>query len=64
LPGSLKKGRKALKKTRGRPKAEIDLRQLERLCELQCTQEELATFFRVSTKTNRRVAAQSSRGGA
>jgi len=57
LSGSIKKGREALKKTRGRPKAEIDLRQLERLCELQCTHEELATFFRVSTKTIERLAA-------
>ena len=57
MSGSIKKGRKALKKTRGRPKAEIDLRQLERLCELQCTHEELATFFRVSTKTIERFAA-------
>jgi hypothetical protein len=59
LSGSIKQRPEALKKTRGRPRAEIDLKQLERLCELQCTQEELATFFRVSTKTIERLAATS-----
>ena len=34
-----------------RPKAKIDLVELEKLCALQCTDEEIAAFFGVSTKT-------------
>jgi hypothetical protein len=52
---SIKKGGEPLKKTRGRPKAEVDLKQLEKLCELQCTHEELATYFRVSVSTIERL---------
>lgn len=36
---------------RGRPKIEIDQEQFESLCELQCTQREMASFFRVSEDT-------------
>jgi len=35
----------------------VDLEQLERLCELQCTQAEIASFFRVSVSTIKRLAA-------
>lgn len=35
----------------GRKKAPIDLTELEKLCVLQCTQEELAAYFNVSTTT-------------
>lgn len=35
----------------GRPKAEIDLKELEKLCSLNCTDEELAAFFSVTTRT-------------
>jgi len=35
----------------GRPKEEIDLEQLEKLCELQCTQKEIAQFFRIHPET-------------
>jgi hypothetical protein len=57
LSPPIKKGAKPLKNTRGRPRAEVDLEQLERLCELQCTQAEVASFFRVSVSTVKRPAA-------
>ena len=34
-----------------RPKVKIDLAELEKLCALQCTDEEIAAFLAVSTKT-------------
>ena len=34
-----------------RPKAKIDLAELEKLCGMQCTVEEIAAFFDVSTRT-------------
>jgi len=34
-----------------RPKAKIDLVELEKLCGMQCTDEEVAAFFNVSTRT-------------
>ena len=34
-----------------RPKAKIDLAELEKLCVMQCTNEEVAAFFGVSTRT-------------
>ncbi len=34
-----------------RPEAKIDLVELEKLCTLQCTDEEIAAFFGVSTRT-------------
>jgi hypothetical protein len=34
-----------------RPKAKIDLAELEKLCAMQCTDEEIAAFFGVSTRT-------------
>src|SRR5215469_2060874 len=34
-----------------RPEAKIDLVELEKLCGMQCTDEEIAAFFNVSTKT-------------
>jgi hypothetical protein len=34
-----------------RPEAKIDLVELEKLCGMQCTDEEVAAFFRVSTRT-------------
>jgi hypothetical protein len=34
-----------------RPKTEIDLAELEKLCGLQCTDEEIAAFFGVSKRT-------------
>jgi hypothetical protein len=34
-----------------RPEAKIDLAKLEKLCAMQCTDEEIAAFFGVSTKT-------------
>lgn len=33
------------------PKAEIDLAELEKLCALQCTDEEIAAWFNVSVRT-------------
>ncbi len=33
------------------PEAKIDLVELEKLCSLQCTDEEIAAFFGVSTRT-------------
>lgn len=44
----------------GRPEAKIDLAELEKLCCMQCTDEEIAAFFGVSTRTierRRRVAS-------
>ena len=35
----------------GRPKVEIDQAELEKLCGMQRTDEEIAAFFRVSTRT-------------
>ena len=32
-------------------RTEIDLNELERLCAIQCTDEEIAAWFRVSTRT-------------
>jgi hypothetical protein len=61
---SIKKGGLPLKKTRGRPKAEVDLKQLEKLCELLCTHQELATYFRVSVSTIERLAATPAGGEA
>ena len=34
-----------------RPKAKIDLVELEKLCVMQCTDDEVAAFFGVSTRT-------------
>jgi len=34
-----------------RPTAKIDLAELEKLCGMQCTDEEIAAFFGVSTRT-------------
>jgi len=34
-----------------RPEARIDLGELEKLCGMQCTDEEIAAFFGVSTRT-------------
>ena len=34
-----------------RPKAKIDLVELEKLCVMQCTDEEVAAFFGVSIRT-------------
>src|SRR5579864_4242223 len=33
------------------PRADIDLNELEKLCQLQCTDEEIAHWFGVSTRT-------------
>lgn len=38
-------------KKRGRPRIEIDKEQFQKLCELQCTQEEISAWFRVSHDT-------------
>jgi len=44
----------------GRPEAKIDLAELEKLCGIQCTDEEIAAFFGVSTRTiERRRKVQS-----
>lgn len=34
-----------------RPEAKIDLAELEKLCGMQCTDEEIAAFFGISTRT-------------
>jgi hypothetical protein len=45
-----------------RPKSRIDLDELEKLCAMQCTDEEIAAFLRVSTRTiERRRKVQSFR---
>jgi hypothetical protein len=45
-----------------RPEANIDLEELEKLCAMQCTDEEIAAFLRVSTRTiERRRKVQSFR---
>jgi hypothetical protein len=43
---------------RGRPRAKIDLVDLEKLCTLQCTQPEMAAYFEVSLATFERRAKQ------
>jgi hypothetical protein len=42
----------------GRKAIKIDLEQLEKLCNLQCTDDELASFFGVSARTIERRKAQ------
>ena len=42
----------------GRKRVNIDLEQVEKLCGLQCTDEELASFFGVSPRTIERRKAQ------
>jgi len=37
--------------TMGRPRAEIDQKQFESLCGMQCTREELCAWFKVTEKT-------------
>ncbi|MFZ3343503.1 MAG: hypothetical protein WA213_21690 [Terriglobales bacterium] len=39
----------------GRPKAKIDVVELEKLCGMQCTDEEVAAWFGVCTKTIERL---------
>ena len=39
--------------TAGRPKIEVDRKQFESLCQLQCTLEEIAGFFRCTPQTIR-----------
>ncbi|MGC1657432.1 MAG: hypothetical protein WA758_11320 [Candidatus Acidiferrales bacterium] len=39
----------------GRPKAKIDVIELEKLCGMQCTDEEVAAWFSVCTKTIERL---------
>lgn len=36
---------------RGRPNAEIEISEFEKLCELQCTKEEICGWFGISDKT-------------
>ena len=36
---------------RGRPKKEIDKEEFEKLCEIQCTRDEICDFFDVTDKT-------------
>jgi hypothetical protein len=42
----------------GRKRVNIDLEQVERLCAIQCTDEELASFFGVSPRTIERRKSQ------
>lgn len=50
---------------RGRPKAEVDESLLEKLCEIQCTQKEMAYVLGVSTDTlNRNYSEAMERGRA
>lgn len=42
----------------GRPRAEMDIAELEKLCGLQCTQDEIAAWFGVTKRTvEKRVAS-------
>jgi hypothetical protein len=44
----------------GRPRIEIDVEELKRLCRLNCTMEEIAAFFECDKKTiERRYAMRS-----
>jgi hypothetical protein len=45
------------KRGRGQPEKEIDLKQLETLCQMQCTSAEIAAFFNCSVKTIERHKA-------
>lgn len=38
-------------KKNGRPRAEIDRKQFENLCALQCTMEEICSWFNITDKT-------------
>lgn len=42
----------------GRPKKEISVEDLERLCAMQCADEEIAAWFTCSTKTIQRIRKQ------
>jgi hypothetical protein len=57
LSRSIKKPKGRPERKPGRPPADVDLEQLEKLSELQCTQEEIASFFRLSLSTIKRLAA-------
>ena len=46
-----------------RPKVKIDIGELEKLCGLQCTNDEIAAFFGISSRTierRRRVESSAS----
>ena len=43
----------------GRPEAKIDLPELEKLCGMQCTHDEIAAFFGISSRTIERRRVQS-----
>ena len=52
MPGGRKRGPIALgQNPGGRPEAEIDLKELEKLCAIQCTNAEIAAWFGVSERT-------------
>jgi len=57
LSRSIKKPKGRPERKPGRPPADVDLEQFEKLYELQCTQEEIASFFRLSLSTIKRLAA-------
>lgn len=46
-----KKGSGGYRPGAGRPKVELNPEELEKLCAIQCTDEEIAAWFGVSTKT-------------
>lgn len=48
---------------RGRPQKEIDKEQFEKLCEIQCTQDEICAFFDVTDKTLTRWCKQTYKMG-
>ena len=45
------KSKTTVRRGPGQPEKEINLKQLETLCQLQCTDEEIGAFFGVSRKT-------------
>lgn len=49
------KNSKPAKQPKGRPKTEIDVDELEKLCAMQCTDYEIAAWFKFSTKTVQRM---------
>lgn len=54
----MKKNKGGKRNGAGRKAVHIDLDQLERLCGLQCTDEEVAAYFRVNTRTIERRKSQ------
>ena len=57
-PAKSSRTKKAEPKTKGRPQIQINKKQFENLCGLQCTEEEIASFFDCSVDTIERFCSR------